>query len=262
MRLFASGSGAVALLLACACASGTGPARQGAAEGPGGAVAEPGPTPAGVPDAGPVPDSAAPVEPEPRRFVLALMPLGEVGEESITTATAAIEAAYGWEVRRLEAHGLLASAWHEPRKRYRAEKLLHWLRGRKPADADRIMGLTAADISTTKGRHQDWGICGLADLGGDASVVSTFRVGRKLGKGSAAALHERYLARLGDLAAHEFGHQLGLPHCPTSGCIMEDVAGTVLTFNRSSGRLCDRCVAELRRLGWPMSGPAATRPAR
>jgi archaemetzincin len=179
----------------------------------------------------------------------------------VGTATAAIEAAYGWEVRTLPAHGLLASAWYAPRQRYRAEKLLDWLRGRKPADADRIMGLTAADISTTKGRHRDWGICGLADLGGDASVVSTWRIGKKLGTHPKAGRHEAYLARLADLAAHEFGHQLGLPHCPTSGCILEDAAGTVLTFNRSSGRLCDLCVAELRRLGWPMSGPAATRPA-
>ncbi len=189
------------------------------------------------------------------------MPLGEVDEEAVAAATAAIETAYGFEVHRLEAHGLLASAYHEPRGRYRAEKLLDWLRGRKPADADKIMGLTEADISTTKGPHADWGICGLADMGGDASVVSTWRIGKKLGKYPKAERHERYLTRLADLTAHEFGHQLGLPHCPTSGCIMEDAAGTVLTFNRSSGRLCDLCLAELRRLGWPMDGPAATRPA-
>ncbi|HUT78219.1 MAG TPA: archaemetzincin, partial [Polyangia bacterium] len=245
---------AAVLLLVCACGNGGVPVREPVAKGP--EDRAPAEVPAVAVVAPEVAPDAASVEPGPRVFVLALMPLGEVDEEAVRTARGSIELTYGWEVRLLEAQGLLASAWHEPRKRYRAEKLLSWLRGRKPADADRIMGLTAADISTTKGRHQDWGICGLADLGGDAAVVSTYRIGRKLEKYPNAERHERYLTRLADLTAHEFGHQLGLPHCPTAGCTMEDAAGTVLTFNRSSGHLCDLCVAELRRLGWPMTAIA------
>ena len=59
---------------------------------------------------------------------------------------------------------------------------MSWLGDEKPADADMIMGLTREDISTTKDGHEDWGICGLAYLGGPGSVVSTFRIKRKLGK--------------------------------------------------------------------------------
>ena len=35
-----------------------------------------------------------------------------------------------------------------------------------------------------------------------------------------------------DIVAHEFGHNLGLPHCPNKGCIMEDAKGTVSTKAR------------------------------
>ena len=70
-------------------------------------------------------------------------------------------------------------AWYPPRQRWRAEKLLAFLGPRLPADGLRILGLTAADISTTKGKVVDWGVLGLGALDGSASVISTFRCHKK-----------------------------------------------------------------------------------
>lgn len=183
-------------------------------------------------------------------WTVTIIPLGEVDDEAIDMVRNSIEAMYGWKVLTMARHGLPQSAWYEPRKRYRAEKILSWLRPKMPRKADRIMALTKKDISTTKGRHKDWGICGLADLGERASVVSTFRIQKRLGRLSLRKRQKAYLQRLKDLAAHEFGHQLGLDHCPLRGCIMEDAKGTVVTFNHSSGDLCSGCRYRLAELGF------------
>mgnify|MGYP001572551301 CR=1 FL=1 len=90
----------------------------------------------------------------------------------------------------------------------------------------------------------------MADMDGPTSVVSTLRVGRKLGKGTAKQKHAKYIQRLTDLAAHEFGHQLGLDHCPNKGCVMEAAKGTVLPFDHSTGKLCDACADFLIKKGW------------
>ncbi|MBW2276223.1 MAG: hypothetical protein JRF63_01955 [Deltaproteobacteria bacterium] len=197
------------------------------------------------------PDTGQPAAaPEPVVRVLALVPLGEVKGETVEVVKKSIETAYGWRVDVMEPRALPEKAYYKPRKRYRAEKLLDWLIEEQPRDADKIMGLTEVDISTTKGKHDDWGICGLALLDGPASVVSTFRIKRKLGKVKGQERQEKYLARLTDLSAHEFGHNLGLEHCPTEGCIMEDAKGTVLTFNKSTGELCAECRHQLYESGY------------
>jgi archaemetzincin len=183
---------------------------------------------------------------------LALQPLGPVDKEAIETTAKSIKTYYQWRVKLLDGKDLPKEAWYKPRKRWRAEIILSWLAPQKPKWADRIMALTTKDISTTKGKIKDWGICGLADLDGPASVVSTLRIKRKLGKGTKKEKHEKYLRRLSDLTAHEFGHQLGLDHCPNKGCIMADAKGTVLTFDQSTSVLCEDCRQELIKRGWAL----------
>jgi len=175
--------------------------------------------------------------------------LGDLDASDVGTAARSISNYYGWIVRVLPAEDPPASAWYAPRKRHRAEKILDWLRPKRPIGADKIMALISGDISTTKPPRADWGICGLADMPGEASVVSTFRIRKKMGNATQAERAERYAQRLSDLVAHEFGHQLGLPHCKVRGCLMEDAKGTVSTFDHSKGELCPACLAKLERAG-------------
>ena len=180
----------------------------------------------------------------PRRFYI--QPLGKaLPDVSVALVEQALRAFYGFEVKRLPRVALPPSAYYRPRHRYRAEKLLPFLEEQRPADGYRILGLTGVDISTTKGKYADWGILGLATLDGGACVLSSFRCKRKA-KGKA---HARI--RLAKVAVHEIGHTLGLPHCPTVGCLMEDAQGTVLTTDREY-TLCPRCRQRLARAGYAL----------
>lgn len=136
-------------------------------------------------------------------------------------------------------HGLPRSAYYPPRKRYRAEKLLDFMLRRAPQQNQ--LGLTSVDISTTKGKHRDWGIFGLALLSDRVAVISTHRLHRQ----ARDEAHFRF--RVVSTAVHEVGHMLGLNHCTEHRCVMNDAHGSIRTVDRSTGRLGPACRRELER---------------
>ncbi|ESU27109.1 M54 archaelysin family metalloprotease precursor [Flavobacterium limnosediminis JC2902] len=132
--------------------------------------------------------------------------------------------------------------------RYRADSIILFQRKSIPDSLDFIIGLTAKDISTTKyekGRkmklpaykYQDWGVMGLGYCPGNSCVVSTYRIKHK-DKNIA-------LIRLKKVAVHEFGHNLGLPHCPDKKCVMTDAVESVATIDNAKLALCKICKTKL-----------------
>jgi archaemetzincin len=169
------------------------------------------------------------------RTTLYVQPLGDaLPDEDVALVITALGALIGLEPKLLSRAALPAAAYYPPRRRYRAEKLLDFLDERLPADGVRILGLTGADISTTKGDVFDWGVLGLGRLDGASSVISQFRCKMK----SRGPAHAR--VRLAKVAVHEAGHTLGLDHCPNRGCLMEDAEGQVATCDREYD-FCARC---------------------
>jgi archaemetzincin len=196
------------------------------------------------------PSAAVDSGPAPRPTIY-IQPLGaELPDESVRFVFASLGAFYDLDVQMLPRALLPDWALNQTRKRYRAEKLLDLLEQLIPRGGYRILGLTGVDISTTKGSIADWGILGLASIDGRVCIISSFRTGRL----ARNAEHARI--RLGKTAVHEIGHTLGLPHCPTRGCLMEDAQGTVITTDREYD-LCDACRAELARRQVPLA-PAGT----
>ena len=165
---------------------------------------------------------------------ICLQPLGAYEAHLLEAARRGIGYLYGMEVRVLAGKRLPTAAYYRPRRRYRADKLLHHLDAKVvPSSGCRaVIGFTSSDISTTKGKYKDWGIFGLAWIGGRSAVVSTHRLKRR----ASSRLQQQRVVKV---VNHELGHALGIGHVPGKGCLMADAAGTVKTVDRESGLLCE-----------------------
>jgi len=163
----------------------------------------------------------------------------------VEAIAAELEAELQVEVRRLDPVPLPQSAWYPPRRRYRADRILDFLPTLIPGEpaSTRILGLTQKDISTTKGKFEDWGVFGLGNMPGQAAVISSFRLKRK----AKDAAHLRH--RVVTTAIHEVGHTLGLDHCSEHAqkCPMQDAEGGIANTDASTGHLGPQCRAELDR---------------
>ncbi len=175
------------------------------------------------------------------RGVVVLAPLGRFPDDLLDEVETTLRDHMQVEVRRLEPMPLPQRAWYAPRKRWRADVLLDVL-GEQVAgepETTRILGLTEADISTTKGEIEDWGIFGLGLAPGQAAVVSSYRLRRK----ARDRAHVRF--RVGNVAVHEVGHTFGLPHCAESHCPMQDAEGSIANTDTSNPDLGPQCQAAL-----------------
>lgn len=133
--------------------------------------------------------------------------------------------------------------------RYRADSIIRFQSKEKELMTyDYVIGLTSADISTTKKdsnghvrkpsqKYLDWGVMGLAFCPGNSCVVSDFRLKDKESEVS--------LERLRKVAAHEFGHNLGLPHCLDKSCFMTDAVESINTIDHAKLSLCKSCKKKL-----------------
>lgn len=164
-------------------------------------------------------------------FKVCIQPLGKYDAKLARVAARGAEYLYGFDVEILEAKKMPKSTYYKPRKRWRADKIVDHLEGAVPSGCKLVIGFTSQDISTTKGKFKDWGIFGLASIGGPTGVVSTKRLGRK-------ASWKKKAKRTVKVLNHELGHALGVPHVRGKGCLMQDAAGTIKSVDGESGLLC------------------------
>lgn len=134
--------------------------------------------------------------------------------------------------------------------RYRADSIIKFQKSIKNDSLDFILGLTSKDISVTKHdsrgkiknpvwKYNDFGIMGLAYRPGNSAIISSFRLKSKN--------KEIEFERLKKVVIHEFGHNLGLPHCPNKNCVMTSAAEKIATIDQEKAALCSQCKKQLKR---------------
>jgi archaemetzincin len=200
------------------------------------------------------------------RGTVILIPLESFPDDLLDTVEAELIRDLQVEVLRHDPVPLPKEAWYEPRRRYRADKLLEYLDGFGEPH-QKVLGLTEVDISTTNGDIPDWGIFGLANMPGHSAVVSSKRLLRK------PKNRDHVKRRVGTVAVHEVGHTFGLDHCGENEveCVMVDAEGGIENTDTSSGTFGPECRAKLNPTGcervfwsWWVAGvpnPKLARPA-
>lgn len=180
---------------------------------------------------------------------IGIQPIGNVPNVKIELVKQTLTAAYGFKVVVLPATNPPQQAFVNIKApRYRADKLIAWLKDNKPDTLDYIMGITAYDVSITKrdmlgrikepkSRYQDFGIFGLGYKPGVSCVVSYCRLGSD---------NARLNTRLSKICIHELGHNLGLGHCPDKKCVMTDAVEKISTMDNAEGELCGECEGRVK----------------
>lgn len=176
-----------------------------------------------------------------KEIVVAILPMQGPGNELCEVIKKQIELFYGFKTAIMEERYLPSSAYYPVRNRYRADTLLDYLIRIKPAKYDYIMGLTEKDISCTNGIYEDWGIFGFGFMPGEACVISTFRLKRNMKS------QKHFEERVIKVALHELGHNIGLPHCPTKGCMMQDAEGTIKSVDEEKIEVCELCQKKIQK---------------
>jgi archaemetzincin len=183
-----------------------------------------------------------------QRATVGIQPYKPLNRSQADTIAAVIAKVYGFKVHVLKSLPIPAQAFvNKKSPRYRADEILEIQSEQRPDSLDFILGMTLFDISTTKRddngnietpvtKYSDWGILGLAYRPGESCVVSTFRI-----KGN----DKKFMERLKKICVHEIGHNLGLEHCKTEGCVMADAAETIATIDHVRSTPCAACKRRL-----------------
>jgi archaemetzincin len=180
---------------------------------------------------------------------IGIQPYGDVSSTVLDSMSVILSKAYEAKAFILKPKSLPKGSFVNIKSpRYRADSLLIDLLKGKPDSIDYVIGVTAKDISTSKrnadgeikeplSKYTDWGIFGLGYRPGHSCVISTFRLKH--------ASEKKFYDRIQKVSVHEIGHNMGLKHCPSENCVMQDAVETIATVDNAGKYLCKKCMNKI-----------------
>jgi archaemetzincin len=177
------------------------------------------------------------------KLTIIIQPFSDLPAGTAEKVATELKAMYAGHVVVKSAIPLPQRALNYNRTRYRADSLIEYL-GTLVEEDQLIIGLTARDISTTKGDKPDWGVMGLGFCPGKSCIASSFRL-----KGN------NKQEKLFKVAIHELGHTQGIAqtntkHCPNKTCFMRDAEGK--DHLNELTHFCSACKPILVKAGWAL----------
>lgn len=169
-----------------------------------------------------------------KRGVIAVLPLGKVGEDVVRIVSDGLQGVLRVPVDLYDTERMPADAYMEQRGQYNAMAILKHIRDHHSPRGVKILGLTEKDL----GNPILTFVFGEAFLGGPAAVMSCHRLYR--GVGESLVSREQFLARVIKVALHEIGHTFNLPHCHVGHCVMR-ASNSLAELDTKLGYLCNYC---------------------
>jgi archaemetzincin len=183
-----------------------------------------------------------------KKQIIGLQPLGHYNKEQLQFIKKELQQFYNTPIVILNKREIPASFLNTSKgERYSSDSIIKWLAHTAPDSVYKVVGITHKDIFTTKwenghvkkpeNAYAVWGIFGLGYMPGRSCVVSDHRL--------QTTDNTRFHHRLRTVVIHELGHNLGLPHCPSDSCIMNDANESIQTVDNSADDYCKKCSAWL-----------------
>ncbi len=173
------------------------------------------------------------MNPDKSEHIILISPVGDLSDELMAALAGEIQRVFGFSVSIESVLQDLSFALDQNRNQHHSTMILEQLAANAPARAVKAIAIAQVDLFIPILTH----VYGEAQLGGTASVVSTFRLNESQ---SGMNISPKYIGRIVKEAIHELGHTFNLRHCPEDTCIMhycrneEDV-------DRKSDELCRYC---------------------
>lgn len=179
-----------------------------------------------------------------KKPLIGLQPLGQYDREQLQFIKKELQQFYNAPVIVLDKKDIPVSFLNTSKgERYSADSIIKWLAHIAPDSVYKVVGITRKDIFTTKREYWHikepestyavWGIFGLGYMPGRSCVISDHRL--------QTTNTQRFHHRLRTVVIHELGHNLGLPHCPSNNCIMNDANERIQTVDNSAANYCKKC---------------------
>jgi archaemetzincin len=146
--------------------------------------------------------------------IIAVQPLGDVRADVLEVIAANLQAFFQIRTKVFPDQPIPDKAYNSHRGQYNCYPILKFLGTLRPDHTVKIIGVTEVDLFIPILTY----VFGEAELGGNVTVISTYRLAR--GKDWEPVPSRRLFERAAKIAVHEMAHTFRLPHCKEDRCIM------------------------------------------